>query len=259
MPKEKIRLRNVQLSLHPLAKRTTTSEHCDANMVHDCNDGNRNMGSSDDTTGRSTDNTHINIPLSSITSLEKETTPERNAHLDVVKYYYQTILKYPYVYSGLQFGCHYVLYQDHPQRVHSTYAIYVIYPTVDDATVTTGTNPIGTEQTHTNIPWYTIQTLVRMMADLHKTLILVHVEEVPTLEKEHDTAQTLRSDDCCNMRTDSAAIDTTADEKQPSKTSSKIVYYPCNKKNYSISELTITTEHAPFRQQQQNNNLSKVT
>lgn len=62
------------------------------------------------------------------------------------------------------------------------------------------------------IPWYTIQTLVRMMADLHKTLILVHVSEV--------------NDDATNGN------------------SVRVSYQG---KEYWLDEFAITTEHAPFR------------
>jgi tRNA intron endonuclease, catalytic C-terminal domain len=198
--------------------------------------------------------THTHLSSTPITSPKNEAIPERNVQLDVVKYYYQTILKYPYIYSGLQFGCHYVLYRDHPQFVHSTYAIYVIYPT-----------STGPAYTHTNIPWYTIQTLVRMMADLHKTLILVHIEEFLTDTKGLDnpgidgTAQSLRSEySSSTSATTSIAGTGGTNIEQRQSTKSKIIHYPCNGKYYTISELTITTEHAPFRQQQQNS-ISKVT
>lgn len=186
-----------------------------------------------------------------------------SVYLNVVKYYYQTILKYPHIYSGLQFGCHYVLYRDHPQIVHSTYAIYVIHPS------TTGTTPEHAN-IHTNIPWYTIQTLVRMMADLHKTLILLHIEEFPT----HDMGQVTQGNSTestqqghgitenCSCDTALGTGSTGHETQQPNTANSKIVYYPPNGKSYAISELTITTEHAPFRQQQQqknNNNSSKIT
>jgi hypothetical protein len=68
-----------------------------------------------------------------------------------------------------------------------------------------------------DIPWYTIQTLVRMMADLHKTLILVHVGEV---ESSDDKATT------------------------PHESSVRVPYQG---KEYWVDEFAITTEHAPFR------------
>ena len=204
------------------------------------------------------DQTQVRNSLPSIPSPENRATHDHpnSIYLDVVKHYYQTVLKYPHVYSGLQFGCHYVLYRDHPQVVHSTYAIYVIHPT----TTTTGHTNV-----HTNIPWYTIQTLVRMMADLHKILILLHIEELPTNDTGHDkqieSEEAMRSrregENCRNTSIYTSAGSTTH-ETQHQKSNSKIVYYPSNGKTYSISELTVTTEHAPFRQQQLHNNTSKV-
>ena len=105
------------------------------------------------------------------------------------------------------------------------------------------------------------------MADLHKTLILVHIEELPTTDDSREslridgttTTQTLRSDTYSESTTTSTIATTlNAAEPQLNNNNSKIIHYPCNDKSYSISELTITTEHAPFRQHQQNNS-SKVT
>ncbi len=220
-------------------------------LNHGSNDGNI-----------SNDDPQITIPSPSIVTPDNETIREQNIYLDVVKYYYQTVLKYPHVYSGLQFGCHYVLYRDHPQFVHSTYAIYVIYPnTQESVTATTDTGLAESSSMHTNIPWYTIQTLVRMMADLHKTLILVNIEELSSNDKELELAdvgidaanQNCRSEDRRKTATTNAS-----DQSQHQHRNSRILCYPCDGKKYSISELTITTEHAPFRQQQQSN-LSKVS
>eukprot|EP00934_Nitzschia_sp_Nitz4_P008019 Nitzschia sp. Nitz4//scaffold189_size62959//59156//59602//NITZ4_006318-RA/size62959-snap-gene-0.5-mRNA-1//1//CDS//3329539926//8009//frame0 len=60
------------------------------------------------------------------------------------------------VHSGLQFGCELVLYADDPQRVHSDFCIHVMR---DEGL----------------LEWREIQTLVRSMPDLHKTLILANV------------------------------------------------------------------------------------
>ena len=196
------------------------------------------------------DDPQRSFTLSSTSTPENGATQER-IYLDVVKYYYQTILKYPHIYSGLQFGCHYVLYRDHPQVVHSTYAIYVIHPT---ATTTDCANG------HTNIPWSTIQTLVRMMADLHKTLILLHIEELPANGMSEERLQSPGPTQICSEENvcTTAMGATATHELQLQNTSRKLVQYPFNGKSYFVSELTITTEHAPFRQQQQQNNVSKV-
>lgn len=60
------------------------------------------------------------------------------------------------VHSGLQFGCELVLYADAPGRVHSDFCVHLVDERLD---------------------WRTMQTLVRSMPDLHKTLILAHIRE----------------------------------------------------------------------------------
>jgi len=61
------------------------------------------------------------------------------------------------VHSGLQFGAELVLYADRPDLVHSDFCIHV---TRDDE----------------SIDWREMQTLVRSMPDLHKTLVLANVK-----------------------------------------------------------------------------------
>ena len=60
------------------------------------------------------------------------------------------------VHSGLQFGCELVLYADDPDNVHSDFCVHLVNETMD---------------------WRTIQTLVRSMPDLHKTLIVANIRE----------------------------------------------------------------------------------
>jgi len=80
---------------------------------------------------------------------------------------------------------------DDPQRVHSDFCVRVI--------------------AHgDSIDWRNIQTLVRSMPDLHKTLILAHVKQKPG---------------CVNSQYIDGNLDT----------------------NYVIEELAIASEHAPFR------------
>uniref|UniRef100_A0A6U9VYS5 tRNA-intron lyase n=1 Tax=Pseudo-nitzschia australis TaxID=44445 RepID=A0A6U9VYS5_9STRA len=63
------------------------------------------------------------------------------------------------VHSGLQFGAELVLYADRPDLVHSDFCIHV---TRDDE----------------SIDWREMQTLVRSMPDLHKTLVLANVKGI---------------------------------------------------------------------------------
>uniref|UniRef100_A0A7S2VF41 tRNA-intron lyase n=1 Tax=Entomoneis paludosa TaxID=265537 RepID=A0A7S2VF41_9STRA len=57
------------------------------------------------------------------------------------------------VHSGLQFGCELVLYADDPSRVHSDFCVHVV-------------------QEDGMLDWRMMQSLVRSMPDLHKTLIV---------------------------------------------------------------------------------------
>ena len=79
-----------------------------------------------------------------------------NKHLSIVKKHYER--KGYRVHSGLQFGCHLVLYADTPDAVHSDYCIHIL------------------PHDNSRLQWCTIQTLVRSMSDLHKRLIIVNVD-----------------------------------------------------------------------------------
>lgn len=103
------------------------------------------------------------------------------------------------VHSGLQFGCELVLYADDPDRVHSDFCVHVV-------------------RSDGRLDWRTMQTLVRSMPDLHKTLILAHV-----VLKQRNNSTKKNSDEL---------------EKDDSDTISN---------PYDVHELAIGTEHAPFR------------
>jgi hypothetical protein len=109
--------------------------------------------------------------------------------IDLVRQYYEQ-KGYPHVCCGLQFGVHLVLYADHPSRVHSDYAVYVANTPLDARV---------------------LQTLVRSMLDLHKSLILVQIQA----KHENNAIPT----------TDKSLLE-----------------------HYEFIELAVTTEHAPFRQ-----------
>ncbi|KAL7459373.1 hypothetical protein ACHAWC_011826 [Mediolabrus comicus] len=81
-------------------------------------------------------------------------------HISIARTYFHN--KGYRVHSGLQFGCELVLYADDPGRVHSDFCVHVVTP-------------------DGKLDWRTIQTLVRSMPDLHKTLIIAHVKEVATI------------------------------------------------------------------------------
>mmetsp|Transcript_16474 Transcript_16474/g.24666 ORF Transcript_16474/g.24666 Transcript_16474/m.24666 type:complete len:159 (+) Transcript_16474:32-508(+) len=104
------------------------------------------------------------------------------------------------VHSGLQFGCELVLYADLPSRVHSDFCVHI--PAAD-----------------TRLNWMTIQTLVRSMPELHKTLIIATIRKSSA---END--------------------DAIAFEKDVGNDQSKET-----KDYYIVDELAVATEHAPFR------------
>ena len=111
------------------------------------------------------------------------------------------------VHSGLQFGCELVLYSDSPGRVHSDFCVHV------------PPDRVGT------MDWRTLQTLVRSMPDLHKTLIVAHVrvEEMSApAEGEEGGTSGPPSGDGGNTASTST--------------------------RYCVDELCLTSEHAPFRQ-----------
>ncbi len=101
------------------------------------------------------------------------------------------------MHSGLQFGCELVLYADEPGRVHSDFCVHVVPP-------------------DSSMDWRMVQTLVRSMPDLHKTLIIAHVKEVST-EVERKEGKRI------------------------------VVTYGDPSRRYIVEELAIATEHAPFR------------
>mmetsp|Transcript_22014 Transcript_22014/g.45849 ORF Transcript_22014/g.45849 Transcript_22014/m.45849 type:complete len:137 (-) Transcript_22014:910-1320(-) len=75
-------------------------------------------------------------------------------HIDIARKHFEK--KGYRVHCGLQFGCELVLYADDPDKVHSDFCVHVVGP-------------------GNRIDWRTLQTLVRSMPDLHKTLIVVNV------------------------------------------------------------------------------------
>ena len=89
------------------------------------------------------------------------------------------------VHSGLQFGCELVLYADDPTKVHSDFCVHL----VGEGEIICCRRHATTHCRFSNIhyrcilqdgrlDWRTMQTLVRSMPELHKTLILAHIREV---------------------------------------------------------------------------------
>ena len=111
------------------------------------------------------------------------------------------------VHSGLQFGCELVLYADDPSRVHSDFCVHVI------------------DGTDGSVDWRMVQTLVRSMPDLHKTLVLAHVRVEKNTPGSSGDGNVDRSDNGDDIRNISAS----------------------NSHRYEVVELAFATEHAPFR------------
>ena len=113
--------------------------------------------------------------------------------IDIVRKHFQN--KGYRVHSGLQFGVELVLYSDIPSKVHSDFCVHV------------------PQDKNGKLDWRMIQTLVRSMPSIKKTLIIAHVKE----KKMGD--------------------DTSSDDTQQ-----QLV-----KERYVVHELAISSEHAPFR------------
>ena len=112
--------------------------------------------------------------------------------IDIVRTHFQK--KGYRVHSGLQFGVELVLYSDIPSKVHSDFCVHV--PQDDNG----------------KLDWRMIQTLVRSMPSIKKTLIVAHVKE--------------------------KKMDGSGDDRQPQQSI---------KERYVVHELAISSEHAPFR------------
>ena len=88
------------------------------------------------------------------------------------------------VHSGLQFGCELVLYADSPGRVHSAFCVHVPPKMLGGGGGTV-------------VDWRTIQTLVRMMPDLRKTLIVGEADlDVVRILPEGSSAELVAATAC---------------------------------------------------------------
>ena len=110
------------------------------------------------------------------------------------------------VHSGLQFGVELVLYTDSPDKVHSDFCIRIV------------DNDDG------RLDWRNIQTLVRMVTDVKKTLIVVMVREVNETNDNTNTG--------------------TSDNNGEGSQHASIQH---NQRYYTVDEIAIGTEHATFR------------
>lgn len=124
------------------------------------------------------------------------------------------------VRSGLQFGCELVLYTDDADRVHSDFCVHVA----------------GVPEAR--LDFRTLQTLVRSMPDLRKTLIIASVRS--------------KDSGCDGAVVDAGVTDATPDRGDAicSGSDSKVESDGIGDdplSRYAVDELAIATEHAPLR------------
>mmetsp|Transcript_17265 Transcript_17265/g.37437 ORF Transcript_17265/g.37437 Transcript_17265/m.37437 type:complete len:212 (+) Transcript_17265:142-777(+) len=133
---------------------------------------------------------------------------------------YYTHLGYR-VHSGLQFGCELVLYSDNPEYVHSDFCVVVL-------------------PRDGRVDWRRIQSLTRQMSDWKKTLILAEVTVgSPVVNCTDGDAGT----SAASSENSDGAVQQQQEEKPEDETTSPLM----NAANVEVTELAISTEHAPFR------------
>ena len=109
------------------------------------------------------------------------------------------------VHSGLQFGVELVLYADNDiNKVHSDFCVHVV------------------DNSSGRLDWRMLQTLVRSMPAIRKTLIIANVRDAKSTDRCDDDDD----DNITAHRTDAISI---------------------RQGSYAVDELAIATEHAPFR------------
>mmetsp|Transcript_30954 Transcript_30954/g.61262 ORF Transcript_30954/g.61262 Transcript_30954/m.61262 type:complete len:197 (+) Transcript_30954:76-666(+) len=121
--------------------------------------------------------------------------------------------------SGLQFGGDLVLYADDPSVVHSDFCVVVV--------------PGGAGG---RVDWRNIQTLVRSMSDLRKTLVLVYIKSKPVSGGDRNQGH----GDADAMET--ADVDLDADTDTVGRADTVAADDNCE-----VCEIAVMSEHAPFR------------
>ena len=160
-------------------------------------------------------------PTSSSTTISSSVPPSLLSHEDRIAIVRNHFIAKGYrVHSGLQFGCELVLYSDSPELVHSDFCVHVPKSSDDDGGGTT------------TLDWRILQTLVRMMPDLRKTLIVAHVQH-----QHHPVVDVAR-----NRNVDDAAAAAAAAASDNDDDATTQPQY-----SYIVQELAFATEHAPFR------------
>jgi hypothetical protein len=143
------------------------------------------------------------------------------------------------VHSGLQFGCELVLYADDPGRVHSDFCVHVLHATHARE---------GTDPNDGRLDWRTVQTLVRSMPDLHKTLILANVMPIEeTSRNAESNSEVGGRDDDLSIVSYSPPMNTKAEKETEQLDQSIGVNTNPHESYFRVDEIAIASEHAPFR------------
>lgn len=169
---------------------------------------------------------------------------QHEQHINIVRRHFSN--KGYRVHSGLQFGCELVLYADNPGRVHSDFCVHVLPPPL----VYSSSSSAAATTSAAVIDWRTIQTLVRSMPDLRKTLIIARVR-LCHRHHNHDSSGGIGGGgvhDDSNIPIKSSSSTSTGsiikkneqDEEEDEGGVGEEYYY-------IVDELAIATEHAPFR------------
>jgi len=190
---------------------------------------------------------------------------QHEQHINIVRRHFSN--KGYRVHSGLQFGCELVLYADNPGRVHSDFCVHVLPPPLVYSSSSSAT--AAARASAAVIDWRTIQTLVRSMPDLRKTLIIARVR-LCHRHHDHDSSGGIGDGDVhddSNIPMTVRVNYSSVSIKSSSSTSTGSIIKRNEQDNetitdkeedeggggvgeeyyYIVDELAIATEHAPFR------------
>lgn len=171
---------------------------------------------------------------------------QHEQHINIVRRHFSN--KGYRVHSGLQFGCELVLYADNPGRVHSDFCVHVLPPPLVYASSSAAATALAAV-----IDWRTIQTLVRSMPDLRKTLIIARVR-LCSRHHDHDSSGGIGGGDVhddnnipITVRVNYLSTSTGSIIKQNEQVEEEDEGGVGEEYYHIVDELAIATEHAPFR------------
>jgi hypothetical protein len=203
-----------------------------------------------------------------VQTITQQHQKQHEQHINIVRRHFSN--KGYRVHSGLQFGCELVLYADNPGRVHSDFCVHVLPPSQlyssSSSTIVQKEeerNDALAEAAAAVIDWRTIQTLVRSMPDLRKTLIIARVrrchrdhrdisgcigggggsvhDDIPTTAKVNSSSDSIKSSTTSIIKQNLQDKETIIENEKDEGGDGEDEYH------YIVDELAIATEHAPFR------------